>query len=205
MHKIIKPKMRKFVLIIYFGLLLLFTAIFFFVQPNITTTTEHIDSPPFLYEMIQQGNDNQTLVSYKENEWDMAVKDGKIRLKVNYSGPYAHVYIPVVVIEDETKDNEAHIVHYETPTVLDGVDISSYVELPNIGVENSEIIANVTGKLYEHEFYSIQNTVVLRQFEPFLKEDTFLNLDLGEVGLVLTVPKGTTIIADVDQFDVIKK
>lgn len=205
MHKIIKPKMRKFILIIYFGLLLLFTAIFFFVQPKITTTTEQVESPPFLYEMIQQGNQNQVLETYKKDEWDMNVKDGEIRLQVDYSGPYAQMYIPVVVIEDETKDNEAHIVHYETPTVLDGVDLSSYVELPKFEVGNSEITADVTGEIREYSFYSIQNTAVLRQFNLSLREGTFFDLELGEVGLVLTVPKGTTIIADVDQFDVIKK
>lgn len=205
MHKIIKPKMRKFVFIIYLGLLFLFTAIFFFVQPKITTMDERVESPPFLYEMIQYGNNNEELAPYKVNEWDIAVKDEQIRLQVSYTGPYNHMYIPVVVVEDETKDNEAHIVHYETPTILDGVDISSYVHLPSIEVGGSKVIANVDSEIYEHDFHSIQNTALLRQFEKSTKEDTFFHMDTGEVALVMTVPKGTTIIADVDQFDVIKK
>lgn len=206
MHKIIKPNMRKYVFIIYFSLLLLFTAVFFFVQPNITTMENSVESPPFLYELIETENNKAELELYKVNEWDMTIKDDEIRLQVKYSDSYAHMYIPVVVIEDEAQHNEAHIVHYETPTVLDGVDISMYVNLPNIEVENGGIIAHVTGELHEQEFYSIQNPAVLGQFAPTeANNDTFFDLESGEVGLVVTVPKGTTIIADVDQFDVIKK
>lgn len=205
MHKIIKPKMRKFVFVIYFGILLLFTVIFLFVQPNIKVSNERIDSQPILYEMIEEGPNKGELAPYKEDEWDIAVKDETIRLQVNYTGSYAHMYIPVVVVEDESKNAEAHIVHYETPTILDGVDISSYVQLPSFEVGNSEIIANVNGNQYEHEFYSIQNSAVLRQFEKTQDNDTFFDMDMGEVALVMTVPKGTTVIADVDQFDVIKK
>lgn len=205
MHKIIKPRMRKFVFIIYLGLLLAFTVIFLFVQPQIATPNERAESPPFLYEMVEIENNDAELAPYKVNEWDIAVKDEKIRLQVGYAGPYVHMYIPVVVIEDETKDSEAHIVHYETPTILDGVDISSYVQLPDIEVADSEIIAHVNGEQYEHEFHSIQNTAVLRQFEEKSEDDTFFDIDTGKMALVLTVPKGTTVIADVAQFDIIKK
>src|SRR5699024_5683367 len=149
MHKIIKPKMRKFVFMIYFGLLLVFTIIFFFVQPNITTMDERVESPPFLYEMIEDGNNNEDLAPYKVNEWDIAVTDEQVRLQVSYTGPYVHMYIPVVFVEDEKKNKEAHIVHYETPTILDGVDISPYVQLPEIEVGDSEITAKVNGRQYE--------------------------------------------------------
>src|SRR5699024_8205317 len=135
--------------------------------------------------------------------WDMVNEEETIRLQVHYTGQYVDAYIPVLVNEDESKENEAHITHYATPSILNGIDISEYISLPEIEVGDSLIAAKVIGDIYEHDLHSIENETVLRQFQTNEEIGNSFDMGTGETLIVLTIPKGTTIHANEDQFDIV--
>src|SRR5699024_7288097 len=146
------------------SLLVVATIVFFIMQPKINMLDVTADNPPSIYDLIYEDGDLTMLESYELHNWDMVIEEETIRLQVHYTGQYVDAYIPVLVIEDESKENEAHITHYETPSILNGIDISEYISLPEIEVGDSLIAAKVIGDIYEHDLHSIENETVLRQF-----------------------------------------
>lgn len=206
MHKIMRPGMRKNLLLSYLGLLVVLTIVFFIIQPQVKTPDKKLEQAPMILEIVHEADDFSILEPYKVNEWDIEVEEEDIRLQVMYTGHWVDTYIPVIVVEDATRQNEAHVVHYETASTLNGVDISSYIELPEIDVKKEHIVVKLPGDIYdEQEFRSIQNEGVLKQFKSKDSETSYFDMDVGELVIVLTVPEGTTVTANVDQFDIIRK
>lgn len=205
MHKVMRPHKRSKWLFAYLTLLFVIVTAFFMVQPKVVIPNIEIEDPPSIFDTIHEGNDYSVLESYKVNEWDFTVKEEQIRLQVKYTGHWMDTYIPVIVIEDDAKIDEAHVVHYATPSTLNGVDISSYVQLPEIDVKEGIVTATIFHHIPEHELRSIQNSTVLRQFDQTDEDTPFFDMNTGELAIIMTIPKGTTIMADVDQFDIIRK
>lgn len=205
LHKIIRPNMRRNLLFTYLSLLVVVTIVFLIVQPRIIILEKEVDEQLYVFDLLHETDDFTALEPYKVKEWDIVVEEETIRLQAMHRGYAPNMYIPVVVIEDKEKEKEARIVHYETKSSLNGVDISSYIDLPIIDVKDSHVVAKVSGQMDEHEFRSIQNDAILRQFQQKETEEAFFDLDLGELAIVMTVPTGTAVKADLEQFDVIRK
>lgn len=206
MHKIMKPHLRGRWLIGYLTLLVVLTIVFFIVQPQVIIPEQEVESAPMIYEVIYESDDFSSLESYKVNEWDILIEEENLRMQVMYTSHWVDAYIPVVVIEDETLVDRAHLVHYETTSSLNGIDISEYVPMPEIDVLDGHVVAKISEQFYaEHEFRSIQNDAILRQFTERSDESSFFDMTTGELALVVTVPKGTTLTADVNQFDLIRQ
>ena len=203
MHKIMAPNIRKVSLIIYLVFLAMITIVFFVVQPKLVMTDKQIEQPPAIFEIIHDQDELSMLEPFKKAEWDMQVVDDLIKLQASYSESW--MYIPVIVVEDKMKENEAHIVYYETPSILNGVDISSLIDMPDIEVVDYHIVVNIIDEMKEYEFHSIQHDAVLRQFQTGRQEGPLFDISEGEIAIVMTVPEGTTVVADVDQFDIIRK
>src|SRR5699024_715482 len=203
MHKIMAPNIRKVSLIIYLVFLAMITIVFFVVQPKLVMTDKQIEQPPAIFEIIHDQDELSMLEPFKKAEWDMKLVDDLIKLQASYSESW--MYIPVIVVEDKMRENEAHIVYYETPAILNGIDISSLIDMPDIEGVDHHIDVNIIDEMKEYEFHSIQHDAVLRQVQIGRQEGPLFDISEGEIAIVMTVPEGTTVVADVDQFDIIRK
>lgn len=205
MHKIMKPSIRKTLLISYISILSLASIGFFIIQPSIETLGEEIDEPPYLNDFLLSNVNFELIEPFKQGEWDIVAEDGKVRLNVTYNGNYIDAYVPVVIIEDETKTDTAHIVYYETPTVLNKTDISSYIDIAKADVSEEGVTIEFASVEDEYVFQAIHKDMVLYQFKDSPDENMFFDFYMGEMALVLYVPKGTAVVADLNHFDIIRK
>lgn len=205
MHKIMKPGFRNLLLGLYLLFLLTGTIVFFIIQPKINPTNLPVENPPSLLDIVYENGDLSFVEAYIVNEWNMAVEEDTVRLQVHYTGQYMDTYIPVVVREDDAMQEEAHVVHYETPSVLNGIDISEYISLPEVEVSDSLVAAKVEVGDYEHELHSVQNEAVLKQFTPDEEVGNLFDFGTGETLIVMTVPRGTVVTANAEQFDIIRR
>ncbi|HZW68738.1 MAG TPA: hypothetical protein VFF20_09055 [Pseudogracilibacillus sp.] len=205
MHKIMKPGFRTLLLGFYLLFLLTGTIVFFIIQPKINPTNLPVENPPSLLDIVYENGDLNVLEPYIIDEWDIAVEEDTVRLQVHYTGQYMDTYIPVVVREDDDMQEEAHVLHYETPSVMNGIDISNYMLLPEVEVSDSLVAARVEDRVYEHDLHSVQNEAVLKQFAVDKEVGNLFDFGTGETLIVLTVPKGTVVTANVEQFDIIRR
>src|SRR5699024_2707513 len=195
MHKIMKPGFRTLLLGFYLLFLLTGTIVFFIIQPKINPTNLPVENPPSLLDIVYENGDLNVLEPYIIDEWDIAVEEDTVRLQVHYTGQYMDTYIPVVVREDDDMQEEAHVLHYETPSVMNGIDISNYMLLPEVEVSDSLVAARVEDRVYEHDLHSVQNEAVLKQFAVDKEVGNLFDFGTGETLIVLTVPKGTVVTA----------
>lgn len=203
-HKIIKPHLRKYVYFGYVSLLVMFSMVFFILQPERKISLNQTVRPPDIYEIVNEKDAIQLLEPYRQNEWDMKLNEGTVKLKVEYDERMTGTLIPVFVIEDETRNNAVHVAHYETPTLFENMDVSEHITLPNVEVVDENIIVDFSGVNDEHEFHVLENVLTLNQFTNQRRNDLFYDLHIGEIALVLTVPKGTALTADFRHFHLVR-
>jgi len=205
MHKIIKAKYRKQLLATYIALLLLMTVIYLFVQPKETTVTEKTDTSPYLLDMIDQSIDNTRLESYKAKEWTMPLSDNKLTIHVSSKGNKSEQIVPVFVMEDEQLTDMAVISHYETPSVLNNIDITK--DLPNIDVDVAEgdVLLYYPPLQGEYVYQAIHKDMVIYQFSGQSDDDVYFDFYPGETALIMFVPERTVIAADLRHVEIIRK
>lgn len=197
---------RMYMLFVYVSLLTVLTVVFFFVQPRVELPQQVVEETPNVYDTIYEQANPSLLAPYEKDRWTIPIEEETIRLQVMYTGQFVEAHVPVVLHEVETDQAKAEVVVYETPSTLNSIDISAYVAQPSIRGEPGRLIAEMPRHYYGMlEFRSIQHTAFLRQFQEEESEVPFFDMQVGGVVVVMTVPEGTTVMADVDQFDMIRK
>lgn len=205
MHQILRPSLRGGLFFFYFGVLVMLTVLFFYLQPKLQVSepakTDHFFLKDFLYheERLDQ------LDPYLNEQWRLAIEDKTIRLQAMFAGYSFNNSIPVVIFEDDSLDKEAAVFHYETPAQLNGVDLSEYIQPPHVEVAENTVIVKISGYMYEYELFSIRNNSFLQQFEAQNEHIPFFDIQIGETALLIHVPKGTTVLANPDQFELINQ
>mgnify|MGYP001159196086 FL=1 len=205
LHRVLRPQLRKGIIGIYISVLFLMSLIFFVVQPDEITSKEKIDQPPSLFESMYEYKYMESLEEYKVESWEVPIEENTLRLQAIYEGYRLESFIPVIVTEVDREDEVAQVTYYETPSILNGYDFSDHIQLPTIEVKDSEVVARITGEPVEYEFQSIRHDAILQQFTETDEGPTFLDFSIGEIGIVIEVPKETAIIADATQFDLIRR
>lgn len=202
-HKLLKPKRWKYIFAGYLGLLLIFTIVYFIVQPQQQFYETVSAQPPSLAEIVYQDTALDLLQPYERNEWTFELTERSLKLKVEYNGRMIEPLIPVKVIEDESRQS-IQVVHYETPSLIEQYNVSEYITLPTVEVVDEEVIVNFTNVEHEYEFYAIENVLTLNQFTDISRNNIFYDIHVGEIALVITVPKGTAINSDIRHFHIVK-
>lgn len=204
MHKVMKPYQRKYFLLTYIGLLVIITVVFFIVQPQLVTTEHNNNRPPHVVDAFYETNVLELLEPYKINEWEIPIKDDVIKLTVSYDGYWADVNIPVLVVEDDSREGIAQITSYETPTMIENYDVSQQVQLPSVNIVDENIVIDFSGVEREYTFQAIKNIIPINQFSNISRNNSFSHIHVGEIALIITVPKETAIRSDIQHFHIIK-
>lgn len=195
------------ILWVYIFVLFACTIAYIYVQPEkmIKSQTNNINDGWDLSSVLQQQNADvlHKIAPFKQGEWKVPMSKGNIRLEVDVSEeePYG-LYIPVLIIEQEKSGDEVQIFQYETPTLINHLDISDYVSLPKIRVEGNQIIVEDVYEVNEHELIALRYDMTLRQFTK--TEEFQQDLQVGEMAIVLIVPEGKAVVADENYFDVLR-
>lgn len=216
LRELLNRKLKMRFMLIYISILVLATGIYFFMQPKFTAHNKVVERDPSMYELLEQWNNVEFPGKYEEKSWEVTLENQTVFLEVDeelfridaeisYDDEVYyenHVYIPVLVKQGAV--DTAKVALYETPTTLAGIDISDYVEIPTVDVkENRVIVAPAEASV--NEFYSIRNDMTLYQFSDRSMLDLHYHVNIGEIGLVITLPTGTKVEANPDYFDIIWK
>lgn len=212
-HKLLSRKLKWRILIVYVSVLVLATGAYFMLQPRFITQNNVVEKP-FIPDVLKQSNGGEIPQKYEVTSWEIALENQSLFLDtaakfdgVDFEEPTdlyveSDVYIPVLVKQGEVE--KAHVTVYETPTTLKGIDISDHVAISTVDVTGNHVIVTPTPHSTTN-FHSIRNDVTLYQFSDRRSMlGIHYDLDIGEVGLVITVPKGTKVEADSEYFDIIE-
>ena len=206
MHIIIKPPYRKRLLLGYIAILMMATIGFFFIQSKVEIEEKVTEEPPYLYNLLDGEIDWNVLEPFKQQEWEINVKDEKITLDVQYNNSWVDIFIPVVIVEDTDRTDNAKIEYYQTPTLLNGYDISEHIDIVKPKVATSELVVHLNSQVDEYKFQSIQKDMLFYQFHRnFRKDMSIIDFYYGEKVFVLYVPVDTAVVGDFNHFDIIRK
>lgn len=195
-ERLLCSSLRKQAIIIYlasiFGLALLFLV----WQPEEGENQEMLP-PPSILEVFFQGSDIQALAPYKVETWSLALEGEVLRLEAIRSNLGIPVKIPVLLIEKD--QGKGQVTLYRTPSHLMQQEVASEAFLPSIEVEDNKVMAKLRDGPLTYEIRTIRHSLFL---QPFVEGDPvdIHDLAVGEIGLVIEVPKATAIMADSNVF-----
>lgn len=204
-HIIIKPPYRKGLLLGYIAILMMATIGFFFIQSKVEIEGKVTEEPPYLYNLLNGKIDWNVLEPYKQQEWEIDVEDEKITLDVHYNNSWVDITIPVVIVEEADRADNAKIEYYQTPTLLNGYDISEHIDIVKPKVATSELVVHLNSLVDEYKFQSIQKDMLFYQFHRNFRDMSIIDFYYGEKVFVLYVPVDTAVVGDFNHFDIIRK
>lgn len=193
----------------YIGILVFGMIIYFsIVQPNFAANEQHTTSQnihDFLYEDEQM---DELPSQYIIEEWTVSLEEGELHVVLGEGLYDSNFFVPIVVDERVDAENRAEITIYETPSLINGMDISNEIELADIQLKGSDIIVSAEDHFIELNYYSTQNEMTVTQFTKD-KHGSLLDIDfdleIGEQVIAITIPKNTTLHVDEDLFHVVYK
>ena len=186
-------------LIVLFGITLIYIS---FIQPKRTYTSSKNLNVPFLFELINETEDEVVLPEeYKLKEWEISsdIKELSIDAVKDYEG----FWIDIIVDYDDAHTGK--LILYETPTTISGIDISEYVPLKEIKVDGDTI--TISDDYVEVNSLAIKNEMTLNQFKHGPNNsllDSFA-FHHGEQVLYLELPTDVKVNADKKVFNIIYK
>lgn len=191
--------------VIYLAILILISPIFFAIQPKLKGNTEKIEHPPYMSEAAANADWNELLKPYKKEEWDVAFTDHSLKLQIaDYEEEILDLPITVIFIKDKLDEEKTKIELYETPTVLNGVDISEKIRIAEIDIKESTLNVRSVVDYQSTQFYSVQQDMTNYQFKDDSMLDIYHDLQIGEIALVVYASANTKLIYDENYFFVIR-
>lgn len=203
-HKVVQPKQAFTFIVSYIGLLAVCAIIVLLLQPGHNVNEEPRAKPVNVLDMPSGTYTLRLLEPHVKKEWEMTLKGDAVKLTVKHNDRFNPTLIPVIVMEDETAAGTVNVKHYETPSVIAGVDVSGHIKLPDVIVEEGEIVVDFSRVHRSYDFRIVDHVFAWKQFTEDGLNGEYYDIHIGDTVIGLKVPKGTAIASDIRHFHIVK-
>lgn len=164
----------------YVAVLLIAMGVFFIVpmaSKSIPSGTVDRENTPNLYIFEQTGKSIDTLSDFMVDQQAFTHQHDELQINWQIAGD-SYFHYPVLI--ERTNDDQVEVMIYQTPIIIDGMDITKYVD--QVEVKRSSDTLKIIPKKVDLSIASFQTGFPFRQFdkdrEPWFEEDDQLGAQL---------------------------
>lgn len=175
---------------IYLAVLLISVGFFYLIPTDAESTKFGETEPgfPHLSEKIYNGSFAELDEKYVTEQWSFDYEGDELNLETVGNSING---IQLLVDVKSKNDNQIDVTFYQTPTYVEGIDVTDKIKPPLVNLSN-KTLTMAKPREFELDFTAFKKVFPMNQFtgEDWGMEDSFMR---GEHLLYLQVPKGINI------------
>ncbi|WP_430788991.1 hypothetical protein VBD025_02500 [Virgibacillus flavescens] len=184
--KYISGQKIRWVLGIYITVLLISTALYYLIPTNSDSSEDVVDrSFPYLSEKIYNGSTDKLDEKFITKQWNLEYDESTLRINGGGSDQGGSVFVK----EKSEDDNQIDVFLYQTPSYVEGMEITDKINPPYVNLSSGNLTISNT-KETNLEYTTFRSEFTISQFTG----GDSMNLDnsytRGERILIIKIPKG---------------
>lgn len=185
----------------YLMILLVVAGVYLTIPKQAHVHSEQIDQDniPSLADLVYEGKSLADAHMYIQRQWELPYEQNQLQIAGSHQD-YVDSNLLISVERKDENDGVIEVTHYETPVIVEGLDITEYMKTLQVDLLSTTL--NIAGlERVEVKLDSFRNDFPLRQF---LGENLWRDWDyvFGRQVLLLRIPKSLEIIGGDEYIDI---